>query len=153
MRCNGTDQITSVCLDVRPSLYFLIKTMASSQDRTKVSKRKARPNEPLQQDKTQTSSKDRPNDPLPPDIVSSATQAIEKTDDDTSNKSKDADTSEGSWGYAIVASVFMANFSLLGWFQMQSFFFVEWKREFNTTSVEASMLVSIGLVILGIASK
>ncbi|XP_072045253.1 monocarboxylate transporter 13-like [Amphiura filiformis] len=59
---------------------------------------------------------------------------------------------EGGWGYVIVASVFVVNFAILGWFQSQTFFFVEWQREFSSSSVEASVLVSIGVLIFGIFS-
>ncbi len=57
------------------------------------------------------------------------------------------------WGYVIVASVFVVNLAVLGWFQSQTFFFVEWQREFKYTSIEASVLVSIGLLVFGLCSK
>ncbi|XP_072047346.1 monocarboxylate transporter 12-B-like [Amphiura filiformis] len=59
---------------------------------------------------------------------------------------------EGGWGYVILAGVFVTMFSILGWFQSQTFLFVEWQREFSSTSVEASVLVSTGIVIFGIFS-
>ncbi|XP_072046250.1 monocarboxylate transporter 12-like, partial [Amphiura filiformis] len=61
-------------------------------------------------------------------------------------------TREGRWGYVIVASVDMVFFLFLGWFQSQTFFFVEWQREFSSTSAEASVLVSIGSVVFAIFS-
>ncbi|XP_072026890.1 uncharacterized protein [Amphiura filiformis] len=98
------------------------------------------------QTNTQLSSKASSHQELSSDKNPSTTEPIETTGNSIEK------TDEGGWGVLIVASVFMANFSLLGWFQTQSFFFIEWQREFNTTSVQASLLVSIGLVILGIAS-
>ncbi|XP_072046251.1 monocarboxylate transporter 12-like [Amphiura filiformis] len=61
-------------------------------------------------------------------------------------------TREGGWGYVIVASVDMVYFLFLGWFQSPTFFFVEWQREFRSTSTEASVLVSIGSVVFAIFS-
>ena len=61
--------------------------------------------------------------------------------------------SKGGWGYIIVASGAIANLMLIGWLQTQSFFFVEWKKEFNTTSVQASWMVSMGFTFFGLISK
>ena len=60
---------------------------------------------------------------------------------------------EGGWGYAIVGSGFVVSLFLIGLFQVQSLFFVEWQREFNTTSLEASLMTSMFLLVLGLASK
>ncbi|XP_072045955.1 monocarboxylate transporter 13-like [Amphiura filiformis] len=59
---------------------------------------------------------------------------------------------EGGWGYMIVASVFLMRFLVTGFYQTQSFVLVEWQREFSTSSAEASVMVSMGLIVIGVAS-
>ena len=60
---------------------------------------------------------------------------------------------EGIWGYLIVAGVFLMYFLLLGYFQIQTFFYVEWQREFDTSAAETSVLVSMNTFMFGLASK
>ncbi|XP_072045923.1 monocarboxylate transporter 2-like isoform X2 [Amphiura filiformis] len=59
---------------------------------------------------------------------------------------------EGGWGYIIIGSVFLQYFITLGFYQTQTFFFVEWQQEFSTSSAEASVLVSICSIVLGVSS-
>ena len=60
---------------------------------------------------------------------------------------------EGGWGFAIIASGFVVHFLLIGLFQVQSLFFVEWQREFHATSLEASLMTAMLTVPLGVVSK
>ena len=62
-------------------------------------------------------------------------------------------SSEGGWGYVVVAGVFLIYFLVLGYFQIQTFFYVEWQREFNTSSAETSFLVSMNTFVFGLSSK
>ncbi|XP_072045924.1 monocarboxylate transporter 13-like [Amphiura filiformis] len=59
---------------------------------------------------------------------------------------------EGGWGYMVIVSVFLMCFVEYGFYQSQTFFFVEWQREFSTSSAEASMMVSMNSFVIGVAS-
>ena len=93
--------------------------------------------------------------PFPTVNALSATSKVPKptTPDEIRKTPQATNPSEGGWGYIIVASGAIANLMLIGWLQTQSFFFVEWKKEFNTTSVQASWMVSMGFTFFGLISK
>ena len=59
----------------------------------------------------------------------------------------------GAWGYVIVFSVLLMQVLYSGWLQLQSFFFVEWQKDFQTSSLQASWLTSVGILTLGLMSK
>ena len=71
----------------------------------------------------------------------------------TEVKERDGNIYEGGWSYVIVFSVFLIQILFTGWFQLQSFFFVEWQKDFQTSSLQASWLTSVGILTVGLMSK
>ena len=60
---------------------------------------------------------------------------------------------KGGWGYGIVFSVFLMQILFTGWLQLQSFFFVEWQKDLQASSLQASWLISVGILTVGLLSK